>query len=185
MGTYPIKITGKITEDQLQEGLFLFMFRATKIPPHIGIISNGLLFDITSVGPNRGTDVVEFYQTCLNRKNEVLFIELEQMGSSLDLFDNITEKVDKYWKVDEEVSCLHPIKDFIEEAFDVEVNHTNFIFELLPILYEQELVVNVSQLNLDAKLSGDNVFGLKKYTKEDIDNCIKALTRKESICVEG
>jgi len=184
MGKYPIHITSEITEEQLQEGLFLFMFRATRIPPHIGIITNGLLFDITSVGPNRGVDVVEFYQTCLKRKNEVLFIELEQIGSSLDLFDNITEKVDKYWKVDEEVSCLNPVKDFIAEAFDVKVNHTNFIFELLPILYENELVLNISQLNLDTKLK-NNVFQLKKYTKEDIDNCIKALTRKESICLEG
>ncbi|MCO6500042.1 MAG: hypothetical protein J5I47_06655 [Vicingus serpentipes] len=183
MEKYPIHITSEITEEQLQEGLFLFMFRATKIPPHIGVITNGLLFDITSVGPNRGTDVLEFYQTCLKRKNEVVFIALKQTGSSLDMFDNITEKVDKYWKVTEEVSCLNPIKDFIEEAFDIEVNHTNFIFELLPILYDHELIEGVSQLNLSKKLK-DNVFELKKYTKEDIDNCIKALTRKESICIE-
>jgi fumarylacetoacetate (FAA) hydrolase family protein len=182
MSLYPIHITSKIDEEKLLKGTFLFIFRATRIPPHIGIITNGKLFDITTVGPNIGLSVTDFYKTVLKRKTEVIFIELHHYGEDRDELENIiTNKVTHYWKVTEGVSCLNPIKDFINEAFDKEVKHANFIFELLPILYENDIVKDVSQLNLSNKIK-NNVFSLNKYTADEISYCIKALTRKETIC---
>lgn len=181
MNKYSIDITGKISEEKLMKGLFIFMFRATRIPPHIGIIANGQLFDITAVGPNRGINVLDFYKTVLKRKSQVIFIELHQKNNATTLAEIITQKVNHYWKVNNETSCLNPVKDFIEDIFNIKVNHTEFIFELLPVLIENNIIKEISQVNLSTMIS-DNVFELKKYTKEDIDNCIKAMTRKEAVC---
>jgi hypothetical protein len=178
---YPIKITSEISEEKLLNGTYIFIFRASKIPPHIGIITGGQLFDITTVGPNKGVDVLAFYRTALKRKSEVVFVELFTSNSTLNQTEVITEKVNHYWKVSDDVSCLNPVKDFIETSFNVDVQSSNFIFELLPILYDLELIKNVSQINLDKKIS-NNIFDIIKYTKLDIENCINALKRKELIC---
>ena len=179
MDKYKIHIKSEITEDKLQKGLFIFMYRATKIPPHIGVITNGMLYDITSVGPNIDLPIIDFYKTILKRKTEVLFIELEQ-PNGFNLNQIISEKVRDYWKVTIDTSCLNPIKDFVNDVYGVDVNKSKFIFELLPILFEKNLIIGASQLNLSKKIANDYLV-LQKYTQKDIENCIEALSRKETI----
>ena len=117
MKKYPINITSEITEEKLQKGTFIFIYRATRIPPHIGIITNGLLYDITSVGPNIELPVIDFYKTALKRKTEILFVELN--SSELEGTNKIIgEKVKKHWKVTAKTSCLAPVKEFLEEIYN-------------------------------------------------------------------
>ncbi len=182
MNHYPIHITSEITAEKLQKGLFIFIFRATRIPPHIGVIANGRLYDITSVGPNIDLRVSDFYRTVLKRKTEVLFVELNQPNLNIDINQVMTEKVREYWKVTPETSCLSPIKDFIHDVYGIDVSASKFIFELLPVLYEKQLIDGVSQLNLSNKIT-NNAFELTKYTEEDIEKCIAALQRKDkTVC---
>jgi len=181
MDKYPIHITSKITLEKLQKGLFLFIFRASRIPPHIGVITNGKLYDITSVGPNVDLPVIDFYQTILKRKTEVIFVELENRNAA-DLSSLISEKVKEYWKVTPSTSCLSPIRDFVNTAYNIDVSEARFIFDLLPILFKQKLILDISQLNLSSKLQ-HNTFELTKYSEKDIENCIVALHRKEkAVC---
>ena len=56
----------------------------------------------------------------------------------------------------------------------------NFIFELLPLLEQSNLIKSIVQLNLDKRLK-NNYLELLKYSKKDIENCIAALHRKEEI----
>lgn len=178
MSKYPIHITTEISLEKLQKGLFIFIFRATRVPPHIGVIANGKLYDITSVGPNIDLPITDFYKTVLNRKTEIVFIELSSPGD-IDLNQLITEKVREYWKVTSGTSCLNPIKDFIHEGYDVDVSEARFIFELLPLLFEEDLIRSTSQLNLSNRIK-NNTFELTKYSEKDIENCIAALQRKEN-----
>lgn len=178
---YPIKISNKISLEKLQKGTFIAIFRATRIPPHLSIVTGGKLYDITTVGPNKNLDINDVYKTILKRKEGVIFIELEKGIEGINKTEIIKEKVKKYWKVDNEISCLHPIKDFLADAYQINVKQANFIFELLPLLYNAEMIKAVSQLHLDHKMD-DNQFKLTKYTKEDVANCINALKRKELIC---
>jgi len=177
MSKYAIHITSEITLEKLQKGLFIFIFRASKIPPHIGVITNGMLYDITSVGPNIDLPVADFYTTVIKRKTEVIFVELKQ-SLNFDLSAVITEKVRDYWKVTPNTSCLNPIKDFLSEIYNLKVSQAPFIFDLLPILYDQNLIENVSQSNLRSKLN-NGIFELTKYNEDDIEKCINALNRKE------
>jgi hypothetical protein len=182
MNKFPIKITGTIIEEKLQKGIYIFIYRASKIPPHIGVIVNGLLYDITSVGPNIDVAVADFYKTAVKRKTEVLFIELKPSAVE-DLKGMITEIVRSHYKVSLDTSCLTPVKEFIGDAYHLEVSQTNFIFELLPVLFQHHLITNVWELNLDKKIK-NQVFEMKKYTKQDVENCVAALSRKEQISCE-
>jgi len=176
MSVYPIKIAATIDEKQLRKGTFLFIYRATRIPPHIGVITNGLLYDITSVGPNIELSVADFYKTAVKRKTEVLFVELDLPSEDTNRI--ISEKVKQHWKVTATKSCLAPVKEFLEEVCSVDLQKATFLFDLLPVLEKAKLVNGVYELNLQKKINND-VFELIKYSQQDIEACINALNRKE------
>ncbi len=180
MSSYSLNISGTISDEKLQKGVFIFIYRASKIPPHIGVIVNGKLYDITSVGPNVDLPVSDFFKTAVKRKTEVLFVELQSFDSGKKTNQLITEKVKTYNKVSLDTSCLAPVKEFINEAIGLDVSQSGFIFELLPILYSNKIVKDVWELNLSKKIS-ENIFLMAKYTKEDVENCVAALNRKEKI----
>lgn len=181
MSKYPINITSEINLEQLHKGLFIFIFRASKIPPHIGIIAGGKLYDITSVGPNLGLPASDFYKTIIKRNTEVIFIELKKTEEDQYLTSLIETKVREYWKVTENTSCLNPVKDFIADLYKTDLTDANFVFELLPILFEKGIIANTSQVNIPESKMVNNVFNLTKYTQKDIENCIAALQRKEKV----
>jgi fumarylacetoacetate (FAA) hydrolase family protein len=178
MSFYPINITATITEEKLQKGTFIFIYRATRIPPHIGIITNGLLYDITSVGPNIDLAVSDFFKTAVKRKTEVLFVELNLPKAETNKI--ISEKVNNHWKVTPTTSCLDPVKEFLNEVCKIDLEQATFLFDLLPVLEKENLIESVFELNLQKKIE-DNIFKLTKYTQQDIQDCIVALSRKEKI----
>ncbi len=176
--SFSIPITHKIKEINLEKGVFIFIHRASKIPPHIGLIVNGKLFEISTHGPEYNLRGLAMLQTAQKRGVEVVFVGLtptKQKPKELELL--ITNLVKHYFKVSDHVSCLNPIKDFIQEIYQIEVKNADFIFELLPILYNKNLVKNTFQINLSDKLLNNN-FLIKKYTKQDINQSIAAVNRK-------
>lgn len=181
MNTYQLNITSEATLEKLQKGLYIFIYRASRIPPHLGILLNGKIYDISLQGPNIALGIDEFFQTIDKRKMETVFIELQ-----LPVFNNFIDEIlvdciNKYQKVSEEVSCLFPIREFLASVFyNPKMEKAEFIFELMPVLEEHKLVKNITQLNLDKKLD-NNVLTLNTYNKEDIKNCIAALNRKEEL----
>lgn len=177
--TFTISITKEFQLEELKQGLYLFVFRATRIPPHLGIITNGKLYDISLQGPNTDVPVEDFYQTVKRRQSEVLFIELKKPVLSGYLDEDVKYLVNDYWKVTKEVSCLAPIKDFLGQNLNIpNVDDASFLFELLPILEQRGVVKSICQVNLDKKLK-NNKLELSRYTKKDIEDCINALQRKE------
>lgn len=181
MNSYSLHIESQITEEQLQNGLFIFMLRATRIPPHLGIIYNGKLYDITLVGPNIGLDVNDFMVVITKKYTKTVFIELEAPKVNTDLEKLLTLKMLKYECVSSSVSCLSPIKEFVSEVYDIDVDTADFIFDLLPILEMNAFSKNAFHLNCDRNLT-EGTLKLIKYTQDDIDQCMLALNRKEVIC---
>ncbi|MBI2279451.1 MAG: hypothetical protein HYU68_02005 [Bacteroidetes bacterium] len=195
---YLIPITHHISEINIDKGVFIFIHRASKIPPHIGLIVDGTLFEISANGPGYEQKGVDLLKTAQKRGVEVVFIEL--ITPNIDTTDDtslrqltevggmvsvnepellITNLVKHYFKVSNTVSCLNPIKDFIQKTYQIDVSKANFIFELLPILYDKNFVKNTYQVNLTNKLINHS-FLLKKYTKQDIENSIAAVNRKNN-----
>jgi hypothetical protein len=198
--SFLIPITNYISEINLEKGVFIFIHRASKIPPHIGMVINGKLFEISINGPEYNLSGSAMLQTAQKRGVEVVFIELitpnlytteenslrqlTEVGEVINPKEKeiellITNLVKHYFKVSNEVSCLNPIKDFIQKTYQIDVSKANFIFELLPILYSNKVVKTSFEVNLTNKLI-DHSFLLKKYTKQDIENSIAAVNRKNN-----
>ncbi|MCB0402341.1 MAG: hypothetical protein KDD41_09680 [Flavobacteriales bacterium] len=178
MENYSITITDTINEERLQKGVFIFMYRVLRIPPHLGLIVNGELYDITLHGPNLGISAVDFYRTMLKRKSELVLIELVNPEKVITEA-SLKEVMKKYWKVSSEVSCLFPVRDILATAYACpDLLQAEFFFDLLPRLKDEGLIKSTSQINLFNKLN-NNALELIKYSKKDIENCVHALQRKE------
>lgn len=178
METYTLTITDTLHEEKLLKGVFIFMYRVLRIPPHLGMIVNGKLYDITLHGPNLGISAKDFYRTMLKRQSELVLVELVKPSEEL-LESDLEEVMKKYWKVSDEVSCLFPIRDFIASAYGLqECCQAEFFFDLIPLLEQQQMIQSISQMNMSNRLK-DNTLELHKYSKEDIRNCVNALHRKE------
>lgn len=179
--SFSIPITHHISDIKINEGIYILLHRASKIPPHIGLIVNGKLFEISTSGPGYNLSGEVVLQTAQKRGVEVVLVELKSPNHKIeDLEQLITKLVKHYDKVTKDVSCLNPIQDFIEQIYKIDLKSVNFIFELLPILYFEKLVKSSYQVNLTHQLI-DNNFLLKIYTKNDVEHCITAVNRKNNI----
>lgn len=196
--SFSIPITNNITEINLQQGVFIFIHRASKVPPHIGMVVNGLLYEISTIGPGYTHKAIDLLKTAQKRGVELIFLELITPNISITMDISlrqltevggvisekepeiiITNLVKQYDKVSNEVSCLFPIKDFIQQVYKLNVSKADFIFDLVPILYDNDCVIGSYEVNLTNKLT-NNSFILKKYTKQDVDKCIAAVNRKNN-----
>ena len=177
---YQIAIDGALNPEDLNEGLYIFMYRATRIPPHLGIINNGKLFEITLKGPNVNYPASRFVDIIKSKYTKTIFFKLSVPENEYLINETIEEKVWKYNKVSLSTSCLFPIKDFLENTYNIDVQQASFIFELLPVLKKEGLIERVFQLNMERHMN-DNVIELSTYTQEEIVNCINALNRKEEV----
>jgi len=182
MNTFNVNITKSTSLEELKDSFGIFVYRATRIPPHLGWFINGKVYDITTVGPTLGMDLSAFYQTSVKRKMEVLFIALDEikLTNLIGLEDRIETSVLKHETVSETKSCLVPIIEVLEGISTVNSSDAQFFFDLYPLLVEKQLVKFVSQLGLNDKLLEDKLT-LKTYTQEDIKDCIAAMDRKSAL----
>lgn len=182
MSSFSINITHNPNLEDLKDSFGIFLYRATRIPPHLGWFINGKIYDITTVGPTLGLDLTSFYQTSLKRKMEVVFIALDEVKFTnlFDLEEKIEVSVRKHEMVSETKSCLAPILEVLQEISSVDCNQVQFFFDLYPVLQNKQFIKFSSQLGLDKKLS-DNQLELKTYTQDDIRDCIAAIERKSNL----
>ena len=180
---FSIKINAELPINKLEKGLFVFMYRATRIPPHLGIIFNGKRYDITLQEPNLGVDASEFSTSIIKKFTKTIFFEIHQPKESEEenLVLSLKNAIKQFQKISETTSCISPLKLFFNEAYQLNTSQVNFIFDLIPLLIENQLIINTYHLNLERNIN-QNEFLLKTYTKEDILNCLEALNRKEVTC---
>lgn len=182
MKTFDVHITRPTYLEELKESFGIFMYRATRIPPHLGWFINGKVYDVTTVGPTIGLDLTSFYQTSIKRKAEVVFIALDEVKLThlMDLEAKIEAAVRYHERVSEVKSCLAPILDVLEKIASIQPNEAPFFFDLYPILQKKSLIKYTAQLGLDKKVV-ENRLELKTYTQEDIKDCIAAMDRKSNL----
>ena len=72
-------------------------------------------------------------------------------------------------------SCFMPVKSILMPSSDSEMIH-----ELIPELYEAQLIGDSFQLNLENLLNKSGNFELRKYSKEMIFSYIQALKNRDA-----
>lgn len=162
-------------EDVLLSDVYLVLLNVTRVPPHLAISISGKLFTLSVKGPTVEGDLSSLLRIIRQRSIESIFIKLSVpwVFTLEQLQNEIRNYVLAYPRVDVGLAtCLAPIKDFCGSVYDAETINVNFIYELLPVLEQKNVIDSCYHLNLDQYLRKDS-FMLKKYTMDDINDEIR------------
>ncbi|MBL7892682.1 MAG: hypothetical protein JNL63_08630 [Bacteroidia bacterium] len=164
------------TEALLLNDVYLVVLYATRIPPHLAISVNGKLFTLTVKGATVDGELKALLKLIRQRNIDSIFIKLSV--PAVFTLDQLRDEIKKYTlaypRVDVGIAtCLSPIKDFCSEVYEAEMQRVNYVFDLLPKLYERNVIASCYQLNLDRYLVG-NSFYLSKYNMNDIYEGIRS-----------
>lgn len=168
----PYLISGLLPgyEAILHDGVYLILLHATRIPPHILVSVNGKLFSLGVKGPVVDDEWKATLRLIKKHQIPTVFIKLSvpHLFTLDDLRDEIKKYTLSYPRVDIGIAtCLTPIKDFCASVYDTETANVNFVYELLPKLYEQKVAGSCYQMFLEKYLTLHQ-FKLPMYSMNDI-----------------
>jgi len=162
-----LSINKKFNEDDLLKGLYIAVIHATRIPPHIGLITDGKYHSLTIKGQTLDTSVSALIKNTSQRRIPSLFIKIKPHNtfSTIYLKEHFITNIQQFQRVDIGVAtCLSPIKLFFDEVYNIPMDDINYLFELVPKLYSEELIENSSALFVDEKK-----YQLPVYTLSEIN----------------
>ena len=157
-------------ETLLEKEVYLIVINAAHIPPHLALSVNGKLFTLTVKGATVDGALTSLIRLVKKRSIETIFIKLSipQLFTLDQLKEEIRKHTLAYPRVDVNIgTCLNPIKDFCSTVYETEIKNVNFLFDLLPKLYDQKIITSCYHLNLDKYLD-NNSFCLNRYNMNDI-----------------
>ncbi|MFI5149546.1 MAG: hypothetical protein ACHQRM_07405 [Bacteroidia bacterium] len=171
MQTYTLEHTAKGIEADLKRGVFIALLHASRIPPHIGLLGDGLYHSLHVKGQELNVPLQVLYKGMMLRKIPALFIEIKPhpVFSETYLTEHFSTNVQAFERVDTgKATCLSPLKLFFEENWNLDLSPVEYLYELLPMLSERNMLGKVFSFHLDP-----GPFRLPYYTMKEIHEGIE------------
>lgn len=150
--------------NDLNEGCFLCIWHANKIPPHIGIISNGKYFSLKVKGKDIDIPVSDIVKLINIKGIPTVFIKVDHEIKP----ERLAEIFSEYIRAEaSKITCLTPIT----EAFEVK-DEVFILSELLKYFESKKLIRQLFGLNLNSDFKG-----IRFYGKEEIEARLKQLSK--------
>lgn len=164
--TFHLKSTDSFAPEYLHKGVVLVLLHAKRIPPHVGLIIDKTYQSLTIKGRELNVPVDALLRTISQKEKEVVFIKIKKHPTFSDnyLKEYFTANILQYKKVEEGgATCLHPIRSFFEEAYLINTDGVNYVFDLIHELQKNGKIEGVCFNNIPEKF-----VELPVYTKDDI-----------------
>lgn len=138
------------------QGLYLWVFHADKIPPHIGISSQGKFYSLKSSGVDVGLDTGKVFRLISDKKLPSILIKLTSNVSEAELHG----VYQSYSKTQAgSITCLTPVNEVLS------ISDAAKLSELLIRLEEDGRLAQVFGFHLPPQLKG-----VRAYSAQDITN---------------
>jgi hypothetical protein len=153
----------------LSEGVFIIVLHAKRIPPHIGMVVNNSYHSLSIKGQELSVELAALHRNIIYRKIPSLFLKLSlEVIDPEYLQDLFQSKIKQFDKVNANgVTCLSPIKLFLNDLIPLPMEGVEFIYELLPLLHANNYIEFISAINVE-----NNQFQLPIYSNEELNNQI-------------
>lgn len=165
-----LSISKTFNEAHLLKGVYIAVIHATRIPPHIGLIICGKYHSLTVKGQDINTSVEALIKNTVQRKIPSLFIKIKAHPTFSEAYlkEHFITNIQQFPKVDVgAATCLSPVKLFFNETYNVRVENINYLFELIPALYAENLIEHTTALFVDEKN-----YQLPEYSVKEINRGI-------------
>lgn len=175
---YSILINKKTDTSKLQKGLWIVIINAARIPPHIGLLFNGLYSSLNIKGVEKDIDVAVLLRTIEMQSKKAVFIKLNNHPVfSIDfLREHFLHELEKYERVSTENTCFKPVRSFFQENYVLWNNNLDFLYQLFPALYANNMIDYAMGINI-ANDTVDDVFVLKAYSNKEIEDKLNEIKR--------
>ena len=144
--------------EDFKQGIFLWVFHADKIPPHIGISKDGFYFSLKVSGKDEFVSVEKISKLLKTKKIPTLIIKTSENSIKNRQLETIFEK---YQTANSDgLTCLTPIIEiYFSETKDL------ILIELLNLLNEAGVMETIFGINLPVDYKG-----IPAYSRQDIQN---------------
>lgn len=164
-------------ESLLLNGDFIWIIQAHRIPPHIGISSDGKYYSVKAKGKDVRLSLDRLIKV-VHAKNK-LVVCVEVIGLKGNLLDQLDAQFTQFNEINESVkSCLTPIKEVLLPGENLET-----VSDLLKSLKTKQRIGRIYGLNLT-----EDFRGIPMYTQQDIQsriNTLKDAARNKSELTTG
>lgn len=155
----------------LMTGFHLILFHVNRVPPHLGIVYKQKYYSLTASECQIGIDFDPIWRLIRSKKIETIVIKIDSASSQ----EFISAAYQSYEVAKpNQYTCLSPIKDYFNEYHHISPEGIQFVFDLIPKLYESNLIDEVRQINLTSE-SNQFSFELLTYTMSEIYSRIQEL----------
>jgi hypothetical protein len=160
------------SEKDFSKGIYIILFNATSLPPHLLLSINGEVYSITDSGRQLGSPLEKLVGFIKRKNVPAIFVEWSVPNEKLN--DKAKEIFLKYERVVEgKVSCLFPIRDVVAEVAGEEIKSANFIFELLPMMQKANGLGEIFELNMGSAIVNGS-FELLTYTNQQMQEALQS-----------
>lgn len=147
-----------IDKEDFKLGIFLWVFHADKIPPHIGISKDGFYFSLKVSSKDENISVEKICKLLKTKKIPTLIIKTSENSIKNRQLETVFKKY-KTANADE-LTCLTPITEiYFSETQDL------ILIELLNLLNEAGVMETIFGINLPTDYKG-----IPAYSRQDIQN---------------
>ena len=162
------------------EGAWLLLLHPEQKPPHLGIIAFDRYYSLTNKGLELGEPASKLMAAITRKQIPVLALKLA-IPEGVDANQSLDQAFAAYEKASNGITCLYPIRDWVEAVWNLNVQQAGYIFELVPILLEHSIVAKALQLHLGPWMN-DGRYTLLRYTRDEILQRIETLNRSQVTC---
>ena len=146
------------------DALYLWVWHANKIPPHVGISVDGHYFSLKVSGKDIHVPIDQIVTLIKRKKIVALALKLER-AVALETIYNVFEKLDSAGSFS--VSCLFPVKLILNTM------QASKLVELVEELEDQRQVQECIGFNTS------DFMGIPFYSEQDIHNRLRSLENAE------
>ncbi len=149
------------------QGTYIVVTSPHKIP-HIALVSEGKYYSLTHKKSIIGEAFAPYLTAMKRAKKPLIFIKIKQLTyDPKKTFSQFLKAAPNG------TTCLVPVKNTLFNQSEAE-----FLYALVPELYEADQILTVFHLNMDDYLDENGNFELNEYSKQDIYDYIESLNRK-------
>jgi hypothetical protein len=166
----------------LSKGIYIVISDALNAPPHIGMLFDGLYASLTHKRFEIGISLYAFEKKMSSIKSPCIFVQvlIHPVFSVHYLYELFVSILHQLKKADgENTTCLTPVKVFFQEGYQLQLESSNFVYQMIPQLQHLGVALTNYSILFNQERKSIHEYEFPVYERKDIQNRILNATQDD------